>query len=96
MANISLRTESLMDAARKIEDAASRIDDAIGRIDNIESDMDTVWKDENARTYLSRYDELKQDFPAFKEAAHNYSEFLYKVVKTYQEEFTNPVSESVN
>ena len=62
MANISLNAASLLDAARKIEDAANRIDGAISRIDNTMSDLDAVWSDQNSKKYLSRYEELKQEY----------------------------------
>ena len=96
MANISLNAASLLDAAKKIEDAANRIDGAIGRLDSIMSDLDAVWSDQNSKTYLARYEELKQDFPAFKSAAHDYSAFLNIVVETYRKEFVEPTSTSVN
>jgi uncharacterized protein YukE len=96
MANISLNAESLLEAAKKIEDAANRIDGAIGRIDSIMSDVDAVWSDQNSKKYLARYAELKEEFPAFKEAAHNYSAFLYAVVEAYRKEFVEPTSSSVN
>lgn len=93
---ISLKSAALLDAAKKMEDAANRIDAAIINIDNIISDLETVWNDENARKYLSKYEELKESFPAFKMAAHNYSAFLYKVVDTYRKEYLEPTSESVS
>lgn len=96
MANISLRASSLLDAARKIEEAATKIDGAISRIDNTMSDLDAVWSDENSRKYLSRYAELKEEFPAFKQATHDYSAFLKSVVDAYQKEFVDPTSTSVN
>ena len=96
MANISLNAASLLDAAKKIEDAANRIDGAISRIDNTMSDLDAVWSDQNSKKYLARYAELKEDFPVFKEAAHNYSAFLNAVVEAYRKEFVEPTSTSVN
>ena len=96
MANISLKAENLLDAAKKIEDAANRIDGAIGRIDNAMSDLDTVWNDQNSKKYLARYEELKQDFPSFKKSAHDYSAFLNAVVEAYRKEFIDPTSGSVN
>ena len=60
------------------------------------SDLDAVWSDQNSRQYLARYEELKQDFPAFKQAAHNYSAFLNAVVEAYRKEFIEPTSTSVN
>ncbi len=96
MANISLNAASLLDAAKKIEDAANRIDGALARLDNTMSDLDAVWSDQNSKKYLSRYEELKQEFPAFKEAAHNYSAFLNAVVDAYRKEFVEPTSTSVN
>ena len=97
MANISLNSQSLIDAANKIADAADRIDAAIAKIDATVSDLDSVWKDKNAKTYLARYEELKNEhFTEFKQAAHNYSVFLNKVVEAYRSEFVDPTSESVN
>jgi len=96
MANIKLTAASLLDAAKKIEDAANRIDGAISRIDAAVSDLDSVWVDKNARRYKERYEELKQDFPAFKSASHNYSEFLVAVVDTYRREFIDETSTAVN
>ncbi len=95
MADIKLNAASLLDAAKKMEDAAMRIDGAIGRLDGIMSDVNAVWSDQNSKRYLERYEELKRDFPAFKEAAHNYSAFLNAVVETYRKEFIEEVSGSV-
>ncbi len=96
MANISLNAASLLDAANKIENAAGRIDNAIARLDTVMSDLDSVWSDQNSKKYLERYAELKQEFPAFKKAAHDYSAFLNAVVAAYQKEFIEPTSSSVN
>lgn len=95
MANIRLTADSLLDAARKIEDAANRIDGAISRIDATVADLDSVWSDRNSRQYLERYNELKQDFPAFKKASHDYSAFLNAVVETYKKEFLDETSTAV-
>ena len=96
MAKISLNSASLETAAQKIEDAANRIDAAINKIDATLSDLDSVWSDQNSKKYLARYAELKEDFPVFKEAAHNYSAFLNAVVEAYRKEFVEPTSTSVN
>ena len=96
MANIVLKASSLLDAARKIDDAANRIDNALQSLDSIMNDINSVWSDENSKKYLSRYAELKQEFPSFKDAVHNYSAFLNAVVAAYQKEFVDPTSTSVN
>ena len=96
MAKIILQASSLLDAARKMDDAAERIDGALQRVDTIMSDVDAVWSDANSKTYLSRYEELKEEFPGFKEAIRNYSTFLNSVVAAYQREFLDQVSESIN
>ena len=96
MANISLSADSLLEAARKMEDAANRIDTSIGRLNSIMSDLDAVWSDQNSKQYLARYAELKEDFPAFKQAIHDYSAFLNAVVEAYRKEFVEPTSASVN
>ena len=96
MAKVVLQAASLLEAARKMEDAANRIDAAIQKIDASMSDLDAVWSDENSKKYLSRYAELKEDFPAFRNAVHSYSAFLNAVVETYRKEFVEPTSTSVN
>ena len=96
MANISLNAASLLEAAKKIEDAANRIDAAISRIDSTMSDLNSVWSDKNSKEYLARYESLKQDFPEFKKAAHDYSAFLNAVVEAYRREFVDPTSSSIN
>ena len=95
MANVTLRSENLLEAARKMEDAANRIDAALQRLDTTMSDLDAVWSDQNSKQYLTRYTELKGDFPTFKEAAHSYSAFLNAVVETYRKEFLEEVSTTV-
>ena len=95
MADIRLNAASLLDAAKKIETAAQKIDGAIGRLDTVMSDLDSVWNDQNSKKYLERYAELKQDFPAFKKASHDYSAFLNAVVAAYQKEFIEPTADSV-
>ena len=97
MANISLNSASLLDAAKKIEDAATRIDGALARLDAVMSDLDAVWSDQNSKQYLTRYEELKEEyFQEFKDAAHSYSAFLNAVVETYRKEFLEEVSTTVN
>lgn len=96
MANISLNAASLLEAAKKIEDAANRIDAALSRIDSTMGDLNSVWSDKNSKEYLARYESLKQDFPEFKKAAHEYSTFLNAVVEAYRREFVEPTSSSVN
>ena len=95
MANVVLHAQDLLEAARKMEDAALRIDRALQSLDTTMSDLDAVWSDENSKKYLSRYAELKQEFPGFKNAVHGYSEFLNQVVSTYQREYVDQVSQSV-
>ncbi len=95
MANIKLNANNLLDAANKIEDAANRIDGSINKIDNIMNDLSNVWNDHNSKEYLAKYAELKESFPIFKEAAHNYSSFLNAVVEAYRKEFIEPTSSDV-
>ena len=96
MAKVILHASDLLEAARKIEDAANRIDGALQNLDNTMGDIDAVWSDENSKKYLNRYMELKEEFPGFKDAVHKYSTFLNQVVSTYQKEFVDNVSQSVN
>lgn len=93
---IKLDVPTLLDTAKKMKDSADRIETSINKIDNIVSDMDTVWNDANAKMYLAKYGELKESFPAFKNAAREYSAFLYKVVDIYKKEYLDPTSTSVN
>lgn len=96
MANVALQASDLMNAAKKMEDAAGRIDKALQNLDSVMGGIDSVWKDRNSKTYLERYDELKQEFPTFKNAVHSYGQFLEDVVDTYRKEFIEDVSTSVN
>ena len=96
MAKVVLQAASLLEAARKMEDAANRIDNALKSLDSSMSDIDAVWSDVNSKQYLAKYTELKQEFPGFKAAVHGYSAFLNEVVATYQKEFVEPTSTSVN
>ena len=95
MAKIILHAADLLDAARKMENAANRIDSALQNLDATMSDLDAVWSDENSKKYLARYAELKQEFPGFKQAVHNYSSFLNAVVNTYQKEYVDEVKPTV-
>lgn len=96
MANIVLHAADLLEAARKMEDAANRIDSALQNLDATMSDLDAVWSDENSKQYLTRYAELKEEFPGFKDAVHSYSTFLTAVVNTYQKEYVDEVKPTVN
>ena len=96
MANIVLHAADLLEAARKMEDAANRIDSALQNLDATMSDIDAVWSDDNSKKYLARYEELKQEFPGFKNAVRSYSEFLTAVVNTYQREYVDEVGTTVN
>lgn len=96
MSKIVLHASNLVEAASKIEDAASRIDQALQSLDSTMGEVDAVWSDQNSKKYLSRYMELKQEFPGFKDAVHRYSTFLNEVVTTYQKEFVDNVSQSIN
>ena len=96
MAKVVLHASDLLEAARRIEDAANRIDGALKKLDSAMGDIDSVWSDQNSKKYLARYEELKEEFPGFKDAVHKYSTFLNAVVNTYQKEFIDNVSGSVN
>ena len=96
MALVGLNAASLRDAARKMEDAADRIETALQNIDSIVAETNSVWDDANSKKYLARYEELKQEFPGFKNEVRSYGDFLDRVVDAYQRDFIAPVSESVN
>lgn len=97
MANIALRTENLLDVARRMEDASNRVNNALDRLDAIMSDLDAVWSDANSKQYLMRYEALKEEnFENFKSAIRSYSEFLNAVVREYRKEFTEEVAGTVN
>ncbi len=95
MAIVSLQAASLRDAASKMGNAADKIEKALQNIDTIISDIPSVWDDPNSKQYLSRFNDLKTEFPAFKNAIRSYGEFLNRVVDTYQRDFIGSVSESV-
>ena len=96
MANITLTSNDVLMAARKIEDAADRIEGALQKLDITMSDLDSVWNDKNAKTYLRRYEELKELFPQFKAATRSYGTFLNSVVQTYEREFNQDIAARVN
>ena len=93
--DVGLNADRLLDAAKKMEEAANRIDASIAKIDNAMSNLDAVWNDVNSKRYLAKYEDLKHEFPDFKAAVHEYSEFLIKVVDTYNKEFIEATSGSV-
>ena len=96
MANITLTSNDLLMTARTIEDASDRIDQALQKLDVIMSDLDSVWSDKNAKTYLERYNELKEEFPQFKAATRSYGTFLNSVVETYEKEYNQNIAARVN
>lgn len=93
--SVGLNADRLLDTAKKMEEAANRIDASIAKIDNAMSNLDSVWNDVNSKRYLSKYEDLKREFPNFKAAIHEYSEFLVKVVDIYNKEFIEATSGSV-
>ena len=96
MANITLTSNDLLSAARQIEDAADKIEGALQKLDVIMSDLESVWSDKNARTYLQRYEELKELFPQFKATTRSYGTFLNSVVQTYEREYAQNIAARVN
>lgn len=96
MANVILHANDLISVASKIDAASDRIDSALQKLDVVMSDLDSVWSDQNSKRYLERYNELKQEFPEFKRAVRSYGTFLNSVVNTYQKEFADETSRSVN
>ena len=96
MANIVLTSNDLLMTARRIEDASDKIDSALQKLDVIMSDLDSVWSDKNAKTYLERYNELRQEFPQFKAAVRSCGTFLNSVVETYEKEFNQNIASRVN
>jgi len=96
MANVVLKAQDLINTSTKIKDAATRIENDLRKLDSVMGDMQSVWDDKNAKTYLERYEELKQEFPEFKNAVNSYGTFLDTVVDVYQREFSDEISNSVN
>lgn len=94
--NVELHASDLLEVARRIEAAADKIDAALQKLDTTMADLDTVWSDQNSKKYLERYNELKENFPEFKNAVRSYGTFLNTVVSAYQQEFADPTSNSVN
>lgn len=95
MAVVGLNAASLRDAASKMGNAADRIEQALQNIDTIVGETNSVWNDVNSKQFLARYEELKQEFPGFKNEIRSYGDFLNRVVDAYQRDFIAPVSESV-
>ncbi len=96
MSVVNLRAQDLTDTAAKIEAAADRIDRALQNLDVVMSDLDSVWSDANARKYLQRYNELKEEFPEFKASIRSYGTFLNSVVAAYDKHFNQNVAARVN
>lgn len=92
MANITLTSNDLLIASRQIEDSADKIEGALQKLDVIMSDLESVWSDKNARTYLQRYEELKALFPQFKAVTRSYGTFLNSVVQTYEREYNQNIA----
>ena len=96
MAKVILQAQDLMNTSNKIKNAAQRIEADLQKLDTVMSDMENVWNDKNSKTYLERYNELKQEFPEFKNAVNSYGTFLDTVVDVYKREFSDEISDSVN
>lgn len=96
MSVINLQAHDLTDTATKIDAAADKIDRALQNLDTVMSDLNSVWSDANARKYLQRYNELKQEFPEFKNAVRSYGTFLNSVVAAYDRNFNQNIAARVN
>ena len=96
MANINLTAADLINTSNKIENASDRIDNALQKLDTIMNSMSQSWSDDNARMYMSRYQELKQSFPEFKNAVRSYGLFLKDVVDIYEREYNQNIAARVN
>ena len=96
MSVINLQAHDLTDTATKIEGAADKIDRALQTLDTTMADLDSVWSDANARKYLQRYNELKEEFPEFKASIRSYGTFLNSVVAAYDKHFNQNVAARVN
>ncbi len=94
-ANINLTANDLTETARKIDEASNKIDRALLALEREMSDMDGVWKDANAQKYLSRFNELREEFPEFKSAVRSYGTFLNSVVSTYEKEYNQNIASRV-
>ncbi len=95
MANINLTSADLVNTSKKIQDASDRIDGAIQKLDVIMNNMNESWSDDNAKMYLSRYQELKESFPEFQAAVRSYGTFLNEVVNTYEREYNQNIAARV-
>ena len=96
MEKVYLQSKDLLEVANRIETSSEKIDNALGKLDSVMQDLDSVWSDQNSKKYLERYNELRTEFPAFKEAVRSYGTFLHSVVDVYQREFMDATSTSVN
>ena len=96
MEKVYLQSKDLLEVANRIETSSEKIDNALLKLDATMQDLDSVWSDQNSKKYLERYNELREEFPKFKQAVKSYGNFLNSVVNIYQKEFMDETSTSVN
>lgn len=96
MEKVYLQSKDLLEVANRIETSSEKIDNALLKLDATMQDLDSVWSDQNSKKYLERYNELREEFPKFKQAVKSYGTFLHSVVNIYQKEFMDETSTSVN
>lgn len=96
MSVVNLHSHDLTDVASRIDVAADKIEKALQTVDTVMADLNNVWNDANARKYLARYNELKEEFPEFKRSVRSYGTFLNTVVATYDREFNQNIASRVN
>ena len=96
MTKVILQSQDLTNTSRNIDSCADQLKTALKELDMLMSNLDSVWSDVNSKTYLRRYEELKQEFPEFEQAVRNYGVFLNNIVEAYRREFMEEVSTSVN
>lgn len=97
MAIVTVTYADMKSAAEEIERAATEIDNALQKIDGIIGSLETVWSDVNSKTYIKRYEELKNtSYPEFKQTAHGFSELLNQILDIYGRKFIEKVKPTVN
>ena len=85
----------LDNAAGKIINAAEDIGSAFNVIKSYMENMEDIWRDENAKKFKEKFEELSLHFPTFKNAAVAMGESMRFAGKTYQAA-NEKISQSIN
>ena len=93
---VTLNEQTMEEVAAKINAAAEEIKNNLDKIKAEITEIDEVWKDENATIYMEKFQELSPNFVKFYRDAYNLSAFLKGVVNAYRENVMNPTATAVH